>query len=147
MCGVVIYVKIQSMLMVEFMFIQKHQLIINKNMIVMYGMVVEIPKEGPTAIVDAGRLGFLAAYSGLLSGRNDWPYFVPPVFDAQQPDGYFKTQEREISRISRDSRESRLSRDSSDSNSKQLSQELQTWLFPFPPIPTNEWSWGGEGPR
>ena len=24
--------------------------------------------------------GFLAAYSGLLGGRNDWPYFVPPVF-------------------------------------------------------------------
>ena len=96
----------------------------------MFGvLVVEIPKEGPTAIVDAGRLGFLAAYSGLLAGRNDWPYFVPPVFDAQQPDGYFKTQEREISRISKDSRESRLSRDSSDSSSKQLSQELQTWLF------------------
>ena len=93
----------------------------------MFGvLVVEIPKEGPTAIVDAGRLGFLAAYSGLLSGRNDWPYFVPPVFDAQQPDGYFKTQEREISRISRDSR---CSRDSGDSSSKQLSQELQTWLF------------------
>ena len=96
----------------------------------MFGvLVVEIPEEGPTAIVDAGRLGFLAAYSGLLAGRNDWPYFVPPVFDAQQPDGYFKTQEREISRISRDSRESRLSRDSNDSNSKQLSQDLQTWLF------------------
>ena len=93
----------------------------------MFGvLVVEIPKEGPTAIVDAGRLGFLAAYSGLLAGRNDWPYFVPPVFDAQQPDGYFKTQEREISRISRDSR---CSRDSGDSSSKQLSQELQTWLF------------------
>ena len=96
----------------------------------MFGvLVVEIPKEGPTAIVDAGRLGFLAAYSGLLAGRNDWPYFVPPVFDAQQPDGYFKTQEREISRISRDSRESRLSRASGDSSSKQLSQDLQTWLF------------------
>ena len=73
-----------------------------------------------------GQLGFLAAYSGLLAGRNDWPYFVPPIFDAQQPDGYFKTQEREISRISRTSRSSR---DSSDASSKQLSQELQTWLF------------------
>ena len=73
-----------------------------------------------------GQLGFLAAYSGLLAGRNDWPYFVPPIFDAQQPDGYFKTQEREISRISR---ASRSSRDSSDASSKQLSQELQTWLF------------------
>ena len=38
------------------------------------------------------KLGFLAAYSGLLAGRNDWDYFVPPVYDAQQPDGYFKTQ-------------------------------------------------------
>jgi tRNA pseudouridine32 synthase/23S rRNA pseudouridine746 synthase len=84
----------------------------------MFGvLVVEIP---------TGRLGFLAAYSGLLAGRNDWAYFVPPVYDAQQPDGYFKTQEREISRISRTSRSSR---DSSDASSKQLSQELQTWLF------------------
>ena len=40
---------------------------------------------------------FLAAYSGLLEGRNDWPYFVPPVYDAQDPNGYFKTREREIS--------------------------------------------------
>ena len=64
---------------------------------------------------------FLAAYSGLLAGRNDWPYFVPPVFDAQQPDGYFKTKEREISRLSRIS--------SISSQSKAMSQELQTWLF------------------
>ena len=40
---------------------------------------------------------FLAAYSGLLEGRNDWSYFVPPVYDAQDPNGYFKTREREIS--------------------------------------------------
>ena len=46
--------------------------------------------------------GFLAAYSGLLGGRNDWPYFVPPVFDAQQPDGHFKCTEREISAINRE---------------------------------------------
>ena len=43
--------------------------------------------------------GFLAAYSGLLGGRNDWPYFVPPVYDAQQPDGHFKQTEREISAL------------------------------------------------
>ena len=52
------------------------------------------PKEGKmfgVLVVEVdGGLGFLAAYSGLLEGRNDWPYFVPPVFDAQQPDGYFK---------------------------------------------------------
>ena len=64
-------------------------------------------------------LGFLAAYSGLLEGRNDWDYFVPPVYDAQQPDGYFKTKEREISQLSIVN--SQLA--------KQLSQELQCWLF------------------
>ena len=46
--------------------------------------------------------GFLAAYSGLLGGRNDWQYFVPPVFDVQQPDGHFKRTEREISAINRE---------------------------------------------
>lgn len=55
----------------------------------MFGVLV-VEKED-------GRLGFLAAYSGLLAGRNDWPYFVPSVFDAQQPDGHFKTEERRIS--------------------------------------------------
>ena len=48
------------------------------------------------------QIGFLAAYSGLLAGRNDWDYFVPPVFDAQQPDGYFKTKERAISAINKE---------------------------------------------
>ena len=68
-----------------------------------------------------GRFAFLAAYSGLLEGRNDWDYFVPPVYDAQQPDGYFKTQEREISKISRDGNGAR--------ESKEMSQALQLWLF------------------
>ena len=47
-------------------------------------------------------LGFIAAYSGLLAGRNDWAYFVPPVFDAQQPDGHIKVTERSISDINRE---------------------------------------------
>ena len=55
--------------------------------------------EAPLGGAVGGALTFLAAYSGLLGGRNDWPWFVPPVFDAQQPDGYFKTHEREISDI------------------------------------------------
>lgn len=63
---------------------------------------------------------FLAAYSGLLEGRNDWPYFVPPVFDAQQPDGHFKQEERRISAM----------RDESQRDERrQRSQELQLWLF------------------
>ena len=68
---------------------------------------------------DGGRIGFLAAYSGLLAGRNDWDYFVPPVFDAQQPDGYFKTREREIS----------LASQHAPLTSKLMSQDLQLWLF------------------
>ena len=58
----------------------------------MFGVLVVRP-----AATDS--LSFLAAYSGLLGGRNDWPDFVPPVFDAQQADGHFKQQERAISAI------------------------------------------------
>ena len=76
----------------------------------MFGVLVVDSTDG---------LAFLAAYSGLLAGRNDWPYFVPPVYDAQQPDGHFKTTEHEISLISHHS----------PLTSKQMSQELQLWLF------------------
>ena len=48
-----------------------------------------------------GRLGFLAAFSGLLAGRNRVPGFVPPVFDMQSPSGYFKKEEGEISALNR----------------------------------------------
>ena len=76
----------------------------------MFGVLVVESTDG---------LAFLAAYSGLLAGRNDWEYFVPPVYDAQQPDGHFKTTEREIS----------LATHLSPLTSKQMSQELQLWLF------------------
>jgi tRNA pseudouridine32 synthase/23S rRNA pseudouridine746 synthase len=76
----------------------------------MFGVLVVDTSEG---------VSFLAAYSGLLAGRNDWDYFVPPVYDAQQPDGYFKTKEREISQTSAISHQT----------SKQMSQDLQLWLF------------------
>lgn len=66
-----------------------------------------------------GSLGFLAAYSGLLEGRNDWDYFVPPIYDAQQPDGHFKQTEREISAMD----------DSQKTVRKQMSEDLQQWLF------------------
>jgi len=102
-----------------------------------------------------GGLGFLAAYSGLLAGRNDWPWFVPPVYDAQQPDGYFKQREREISAINRQLAEMEtpplplpseggewlrredlsceggewLSREDLKARRRELSEELQLWLF------------------
>lgn len=46
-----------------------------------------------------GSLGFIAAFSGLLDGRNDIPYFVPPVYDLLQPQGFFKIEEGEISQL------------------------------------------------
>ncbi len=78
----------------------------------MFGVLVVASPAGGK--LEEASLGFLAAYSGLLEGRNDWPYFVPPVFDAQQPDGHFKQEERRI-------------KDAPDH--KLLSQQLQLWLF------------------
>ena len=49
-----------------------------------------------------GRLGFLAAYSGQIAGRADWPWFVPAVLDYLQPDGHFKTEEARITAINRE---------------------------------------------
>lgn len=82
---------------------------------------------GVLVVETAGGLAFLAAYSGLLEGRNDWPYFVPPVFDAQQPDGYFKTREREITLVARSSGKEGAGVEAT--TSKEMSQDLQLWLF------------------
>ena len=46
-----------------------------------------------------GKLGFLAAFSGNLQGKNNIEYFVPPVYDLLHPDEFFKVGEREISSI------------------------------------------------
>ena len=88
----------------------------------MFGvLVVEKPTPcvSPPLQGESERVFFLAAYSGLLAGRNDWDYFVPPVYDAQQPDGHFKMTEREIS----------LTTHLSPLTSKKMSQDLQMWLF------------------
>lgn len=55
---------------------------------------------GVLVVEDAeGGIGFLAAFSGLLAGRNMVDGFVPPVFDFLSPDGYFKREESEISSL------------------------------------------------
>ncbi len=46
-----------------------------------------------------GKLGYLAAYSGNLAGKNDHPYFVPPVYDLLNPEGFFRQEETRISRL------------------------------------------------
>ena len=57
----------------------------------MFGVLVVTDEDG--------RLGYLAAFSGLLAGTNDHEFFVPPVFDATRPDGYFKTHEAKITAV------------------------------------------------
>ena len=48
-----------------------------------------------------GEVGYLAAFSGILAGKNRHTYFVPPVYDVQEPDGFFRIEEEQISGINR----------------------------------------------
>lgn len=57
----------------------------------MFGVLVVQTREGKT--------GYLAAFSGILAGRNLHPFFVPPVYDLLQPQGFFKMEEENISAI------------------------------------------------
>ena len=109
--------------------VQKEIARINPQEGKMFGVLV-VEKEDVRCKMEEGRaLGFLAAYSGLLEGRNDWDYFVPPVYDAQQPDGYFKTKEWEISQLSTLNCQLSIVNCQLDAKRREMSQELQTWLF------------------
>ncbi|WP_281644353.1 RluA family pseudouridine synthase [Bacteroides zoogleoformans] len=50
---------------------------------------------------EENEIAFLAAFSGILAGRNLHPYFVPPIYDFLQPQGFFKIEEENISAINR----------------------------------------------
>ncbi|AEA42055.1 RluA family pseudouridine synthase [Fluviicola taffensis] len=51
----------------------------------MFGVLVVEDKQGD--------LGFLAAFSGKLAESNDHDYFVPPVFDLLDSQGFFRKEE------------------------------------------------------
>lgn len=91
-------------------------------------------------------LRFLAAYSGLLDGRNDIPYFVPPIYDYLRPEGYFQQKQAEITKINETIRqlEGSVNMDSHPEDytrlqrveiaalkriRRQQSEALQDWLF------------------
>lgn len=64
----------------------------------MFGvLVVEAPHRKRDQTV-----GFLAAYSGLLAGKNSWSWFVPPVYNAQKRFGYFKRNESRLTKMNRE---------------------------------------------
>lgn len=48
-----------------------------------------------------GNLGYLAAFSGKLAGKNHLDPFVPPVFDMLDDNGFYRLEEEEISQINR----------------------------------------------
>lgn len=48
-----------------------------------------------------GEIGYLAAFSGNLAGKNVHGYFVPPIYDLLQPDGFFRIEEDQISAINK----------------------------------------------
>lgn len=51
------------------------------------------------------QLGYLAAFSGILDGNYLHPYFVPPVYNLQQPDGFFRQEEQQISALNQQIRQ------------------------------------------
>lgn len=66
-------------------------------------------------------IGYLAAFSGILAGKNIHPYFVPPIYDLLQPDGFFKKEEEHISVINHRIRE--LEEDTSYQKCRQALEE------------------------
>lgn len=78
-----------------------------------------------------GKIGYLAAFSGNLAGSNHHAFFVPPVYDLLNPEGYFKEEEARISEIN-----IVLNEVKNNNNMEQLKEErkkrsiaLQKWIF------------------
>ena len=92
---------------------------------------------GVLVVEKDGKIGYLAAYSGQIDILEGDDFFVPPVFDYLQPDGYFKREEAEITHINYniirwESGEDNVSIDVIDNQKterKSRSQALQHWLF------------------
>lgn len=70
-----------------------------------------------------GSIGYLAAFSGNLAGSNMHDFFVPPVYDLLNPDGYFRKEESEISALNR--RISDMSRSVSYLMAKKEQEEIK----------------------
>ena len=49
----------------------------------------------------SGEVGYLAAFSGILQGKNQHPFFVPPVYDLLSPNSFFQVEVAAISAINK----------------------------------------------
>jgi len=82
----------------------------------MFGVLI-VQTDNRITNNEENQIGYLAAFSGNLAGKNLHPYFVPPVYDLLQPEGFFKIEEEQISAINIRIRE--LENSSSYLNSKE----------------------------
>ena len=64
----------------------------------MFGVLI-VQTDNRITNNEENQIGYLAAFSGNLGGKNLHPYFVPPVYDLLQPEGFFKIEEEQISAI------------------------------------------------
>ena len=83
----------------------------------MFGVLIVQTDNGITNN-EENQIGYLAAFSGNLAGKNLHPYFVPPVYDLLQPEGFFKIEEEQISAINNRIRELENSSSYLDSKEK-----------------------------
>lgn len=75
---------------------------------------------GVLVVEDAhGKLGFLAACSGKLAGTNQHRYFIPPIFDMLDPNGFFLQEEATINALNRE-----IENLESNPSIQQLKQEI-----------------------
>ena len=83
----------------------------------MFGvLIVQTPDE---------KVGYLAAFSGNLAGSNLHQFFVPPVYDLLQPDGFFRIEEANISAINKQIKELEGSQQLKDMRSRLAACQAQ----------------------
>lgn len=75
-------------------------------------------------------LYFLAAFSGELAARNDWSWFVPPIYDLLAPDSYFQEEQSRINALTERIKQTEtVNQLPLKQERKARSQALQQWLF------------------
>jgi len=91
----------------------------------MFGVLVVDTPEGRK---------YISAFSGILEGSYHHEGFVPPILDIQDPDGYFRKEEIEISKINTTIKSLNIDNDKDQIEAlkeerKHRSIALQTWTF------------------
>ena len=86
---------------------------------------------GVLVVEHEGKRYYLRAFSGIYNGTYHHEGFVPPVYDLQNPEGYFQQEERRIGELSRQIGEATedTQRTQLKAIRKEASHALQMWTF------------------